>query len=50
MGVFSQIDGMLSEGATIPQLQTFIMGINKDMDAWRALTLAQKYYNQFHGR
>jgi hypothetical protein len=50
MGVFSEINRMLNDGATIPQLQIFIMSINKDMDKWRALILAQKYYNQFHGR
>jgi hypothetical protein len=48
MGIFNQIHGMLNDGATIQQLQKFIMGINNSLDQWQALELAQKYYKQFH--
>ena len=44
MGVFSELDILVKSGASVPEIQAFLMRTNGHLDKWDALALAQKYH------
>ena len=47
MGVFSNIHAMLSDGASIEEIASYLMTVNLTLSNPEAIALATKYWREF---